>query len=174
MKFRGIYSILLPFAVVALPLRGQDKPVRQSDIPAPVIAAFHKTFPAARIRGTSKEVERGKTYYEIESMDGTRARDILYLADGTAVEIEETVAAQSLPAAVRDAVTREFRGSDVTKAERTTKGTAISFEILVRRGAQRGSVVVDPAGKVLEKHALSTPKKKPAPAREEEHEKEED
>jgi len=174
MKTRPICSLLLACALIAPALPGQEKPVRQKDIPGPVLAAFHRAYPAAKIRGTSTEVEKGKTYYEIESVDGKQARDILYLADGTAAEIEETIPAESLPAAVRDAVTKEFHASDVTKAERVTRGAAVAYEIHVRRGAQHGSVVVDTAGKVVEKHALSTPKKSPAHGKKDEHEEEDD
>jgi len=174
MQTRTIVSLICAGALVVPTLRGQDKPVSQNDIPAPVLAAFHQSYPAARIRGTSTETEKGKTYYEIESINGKQSRDILYIADGTAVEIEEAMPAKSLPAAVRHAVMKEFHHAEVTKAERVTKGAALSYEIHVRRGAQHGSVVIDTTGTVLEKHALATPKKTPPRGKKDEDEEEDD
>jgi len=174
MHNRTLSSLLLAYALCAPVLRGQDKPIPRKDIPPPVLAAFHKAYPAARIRGSSTETEKGNTYYEIESIDGKQSRDILYLADGTAAEIEEAIPAKSLPAAVRDAVTKEFHKAEITKAERVTKGAAISYEIHVRRGSQHGAVVVDTTGNVLERHALATPKKTPPRGKKDEDEEEDD
>ena len=58
-------------------------------LPAPVTAAFKKAYPKATIRGTAKETENGKTVYEVESVENGKARDFMYAADGTVLEIEE-------------------------------------------------------------------------------------
>ena len=152
--------IVLASAVVALPLNAQEKKISRKDVPSAVLAAFEKAYPHAKIRGTSTEVENGKTYFEIESMDGTQARDILYLADGTVAEIEEAVAVGTLPEAVRTAIGKEFPKAKIAKAEKTTKGTEVSYEVHVALGSKKGSVVVDPSGKVLEKNPLKVKKEK--------------
>ena len=105
-------------------------------------------------------------------MDGTQARDILYLADGTVAEVEEAVAAGALPGAVKTAVGMEFARAKIVKAERTTKGTGISYEVHVSLGSEKGSIVVDPSGKVLEKNPLKV--KKEQTEKEEEAEEEDD
>jgi len=170
METRMVCSIVLSCLLSGLSLQAQERPVSVKKIPPAVLGAFHRSYPSAKIRGASTEVEKGKKYYEIESLDGNQARDILYLSDGTAVEIEERVPADSLPAAVRESVAKVFPGAEITKAERLTKGDASSFEIHVQSGPKKGSVVTDTAGTVLEKHALSAPKKKPANRTEEEGE----
>ena len=164
--------IVLAAAVAALPLNAQEKKISKKDVPPPVLTAFEKAYPHAKIRGTSNEVENGKTYFEIESMDGNQARDILYLADGTVTEIEEVVAVGTLPEAVRTAIGKEFPKAKIAKAEKTTKGTDISYEVHVSLGSKRGSVVVDPSGKVLEKNPLKV--KKEQTEKEEEAEEEDD
>ncbi|HUI11347.1 MAG TPA: hypothetical protein VL221_13535 [Bacteroidota bacterium] len=174
MGTRAIFALLVSSALFAPALWWQGKPLLQKDIPAPVMEAFHRAYPAARIRGTSTEMEKGMTCYEIESVDGTQARDILYLPNGTVVEVEEAIAARTLLVRVRDAAAKEFPNSEVTKAERVTNGATSSFEIHVRRGAKRGSAVINPEGKVLEKHPLSAPGKKPSDAKKEEDEEEDD
>jgi hypothetical protein len=130
----------------------EEKKISKKEVPAAVLSAFEKAYPHANIKGTSTEVEN---YYEIESMDGKQARDILYLPDGTATEIEEAVAVNSLPDLVKSAVEKEFVGAKVAKAEKVTKGEGVSYEIHVTLGAKKGSAVVDPSGKILKKKALA-------------------
>jgi hypothetical protein len=168
----GVIAALLVLAATAAapPLIAQEKKIGKKDVPPAVLAAFEKAYPHAKIRGTSTEVESGKTYFEIESMDGSRARDILYLADGTVSEIEEVVATGTLPEAVKTAIGREFARAKIVKAERTTKGTEISYEVHVSLGSKKGSIVVDPSGKVLEKNPLKV--KKEETEKEEEGEEE--
>ena len=160
--------LLLSFLPATPGVAAQDRKISKNDVPAPVLEAFARAYPHATIRGTSTEVENGRTYYEIESLDGTQARDILYLPDGTAAEIEEVVAATALPAPVKRGVENEFAKAKIAKAEKVTKGTQISYEVHVSQGSKTGSIVVDPSGKVLKKSPLSEKKQM------EEHEDEED
>jgi hypothetical protein len=169
----GLFTALLVLAaaVAPSPLPAQEKKISRKDVPPAVLAAFEKAYPHAKIRRTSTEVENGKTCFEIESLDGTQARDLLYLADGTVAEIEEVVAASQLPAPVKAAVGKEFAKAKIAKAERTTKGTEISYEVHVSLGSKKGSIVLDPTGKVLEKNPLQVKKEK---TEKEEAEEEED
>jgi hypothetical protein len=155
-----VFLLLLPCLLPAPSAHAQEKKIGKKDLPPAVLAAFEKAYPHAKVRGTSTEVEKGTTYFEIESLDGTQARDILYLADGTVAEIEEVVGAGELPAPVKTAVGEEFAKAKIVKAERTTKGTEISYEVHVSLGGKKGSIVVDPSGKVLEKNPLKAAKKK--------------
>jgi hypothetical protein len=172
-RFGVIAALLvLAAAVAASPFTAQEKKISKKDVPPAVLAAFEKAYPHAKIRGTSTEVENGKTYFEIESVDGIQARDILYLADGTLTEIEEVVSPGTLPAPVKTAVVKEFARAKIAKAEKTTKGTEVSYEVHVSLGSKTGSIVVDPSGKVLEKNPLKAKKEKAE--KEEEGEEEDD
>jgi hypothetical protein len=153
--------ILLLSCLLAAPVvPAQDKKISRKDVPAAVLAAFGKAYPHAKIKGTSTETEKGTTYYEIESMDGTQARDILYLADGTASEVEEVVAASSLPGPVKSAVGNEFPKAKIAKAEKVTKGTDVSYEVHVSLGSKKGSILLSPSGTVVEKSPLKAKKEK--------------
>jgi len=66
---------------------GENKAPDLKILPAAVLDAFKTAYPKAVIKGTSKETEKGVTYYEIESVDGKLNRDLLYTADGKAAEI---------------------------------------------------------------------------------------
>ena len=65
-------------AVVALALCpatvAGDQKLEKKDVPAAVITAFEKAYPGAAVKGYGKEVEKGKTHFEIESVDGGKTR----------------------------------------------------------------------------------------------------
>lgn len=120
-------------------------------LPEAVLSAFKAAYPNAVIKGTSKETEKGVTYYEIESVDGTLNRDLLYTADGKAAEIEEAIAASDLPAAVQQTLAREYPGAKVLKAEKMTKGNQKLFELQIQVKDKKMGVTIDPNGKIVEK-----------------------
>ena len=101
---------------------GKEGMVDLKILPNAVLSAFKAAYPNAVIRGTSKETEKGTTYYEVESVDGKLNRDLLYTADGKVVEIEESIAATDLPTAVQKTLAKDYPGAKVLKAERMTKG----------------------------------------------------
>ncbi len=130
-----------------------DEKLAKKDVPAPVLSSFEKAYPGATVKGYGKEVEKGKTCFEIESVEGGKTRDLLYLPDGTVVEIEEGVAESELPAAVKGAIASKHPGGRIEKAERTTRGAAVQYDVRIAAGKGRIEMSVDPAGKVLsEKH----------------------
>jgi hypothetical protein len=165
--FRPMTLVLIS-ALLSPAADAQEKKIGKKEVPAAVLSAFAKSYPHAKIKGTSTEVEKGKTYYEIESIDGTQARDILYLPDGTAAEIEEVVSPRALPKPVSAAIAAEFGKPLISKAERVRKGAELSYEVHVKVGAKTGSIVLDESGKVLEKSPLKL--KKEAKKNEEEEE----
>lgn len=118
-------------------------------LPAAVLDAFKTAYPKAVIKGTSKETEKGVTYYEVESVDGKLNRDLLYTADGKAAEIEEAVAPEGLPAAVQQALTKAYPGCKILKAEALTKGTEKMFELRIWYSNKKQGVTIDPSGKII-------------------------
>jgi len=107
----------------------------KSKLPAAVEAAFKKAYPTAMITNSSSEKEDGKVEYEIESVDGTTKRDLVYLADGTLVVAEEAIEAAAVPAPVMTALKARYPKATVTKYEKLTKGTTISYEMALTGAA---------------------------------------
>ena len=101
-------------------------------LPAPILAAFKKSYPNATIKNASKETEDGKTVWEVESIDNNLTRDIVYNPDGTIVDMEEQFAIASLPAAVTAAVKAKYPKATITLAEKTTAGTKSWFELTLK------------------------------------------
>jgi len=136
-------------SVLAIATVAQEKKITGKDVPAAVMTAFKTAYPNATIRGYAREKENGKVFYEIESREGTTTRDVLYNPDGTVAEIEESIAAADLPAEVQQAMKEKYPKAVITKAERTTAGDKVSYEIVARQGKKRVTVEFDSSGKVL-------------------------
>ena len=156
-KIRAFFSLLEAVAVTAVlatiaPIYAQgEKTIAPEKLSNAVTASFHKAYPNATVRGASVERENGKTYYEIESTDSTVKRDLLYTADGTCVEIEETIDATTLPRAVSGSLHKEFPEAKILRAESITKGQALQYEVVVQSGERKWEVVFDPNGIIVEK-----------------------
>lgn len=121
-------------------------------VPAAVMSAFKAAYPTASIIGTSKEVEKGKTYYEIESMDGKTRRDILYNSDGTVAEIEEQLArASDLPLAVADSLKGKYPDFAVQKAEKITRGDTTAYEVTIKKGKSTKELLFAGDGSLMNK-----------------------
>src|SRR3954465_14864495 len=76
--------------------------------PQAVLDAFRKQYPNATIKSVSSEKEGGRTVYEVESMDGTQRRDLMYEADGKVISTEELIPNAQIPKAVSDALAAKY------------------------------------------------------------------
>jgi hypothetical protein len=141
--------IALTVFLLGLTATAQDKEITTKDVPAAVMSAFKAAYPNATIRGHAKEKKDGKVVYEIESREGTLQRDILYYADGTVAEIEESIAATDLPSEVQEAFRKQYPKAVITLAEKTTIGDKISYEVSGKVGRKKVSMELDPNGRVL-------------------------
>jgi hypothetical protein len=116
------------------------------ELPPAVASAFEKAYPDAVINASAKEEENGKTVYEIESLDKGMNRDLLYAADGTVLECEEQIKEADLPAPVIAALRNLHPKATITKAERTTKGKLLQYDLALA-GAPVAEVSLLPDGK---------------------------
>ncbi|MGA9363002.1 MAG: PepSY-like domain-containing protein [Bacteroidota bacterium] len=138
----------LMLVTTSIVLAGEKK-ISKKELPDSVRTAFGKAYPHAKILGTSKEVEEGETLYEIESVDGTTHRDLLYKADGTVVEVEETVALSDLPEHVKATIQKESSGKKISKIEKLIHGQTVEYEIHMVTGKKKHELLVDSEGKVV-------------------------
>jgi uncharacterized membrane protein YkoI len=105
-------------------------------LPDAVSKAFKTAYPGAVIKGTDKETENGKTVYEVESVDKGLNRDLLYAENGTVLECEEQVKEADLPAPVMAAFKQAYPKATITKAEKTTKGTVVQYDLALKNAAK--------------------------------------
>ena len=136
----------------------QDKKIAKKDVPAAVVKAFEGAYPKATVNNYATEVEKGKTFYELETIEGKIKRDLLYESDGTLVELEEVLTADMVPDAIGKAVAAELPKGKIMSGEKTTRGKEVSFDIVVANGKEKEIVKLNADGKILKK-TVSTPKK---------------
>ena len=78
------------------------------------------------------------------------SRDVTIAADGAVLEIEEQVALDSLPAAVREGLQKKAGAGKIQKIESLTKGgKLVAYEAVVLTGKKRSEIQVGPEGKDL-------------------------
>lgn len=152
-RHRWAIFLLAIFVAAAGSMSGQEKEekVKPGNLPAAVKSAFNKAYPNAKITGASTEKENGVTYYEIESLDGKVRRDLLYTEDGSVAEIEETISAKALPKKIHEAFGKEFPKAEILRAEKTTRGTDVTYELRIKETGKTREVVFDTSGVVLKK-----------------------
>jgi len=148
-KFARTVLIAAVVSLVSLTALAQEKKITAKQVPAAVISAFKNSYPNATIRGYAQEKEHGKTFYEIESNEGTTRRDILYNPDGTVAETEESIPPTDLPANAQQAIHQKYPKAVISLAEKTTAGDKITYEVAARQGKRRISMEFDANGKVL-------------------------
>jgi len=137
---------LLPIALAW----GQEKPIRQSDLPAPVAKTVTAQSQGATLRGLSVEKEKGQVLYEAEFLVDGRSRDVVIDAGGTVVEVEEEVVLDQLPAEVRVGLQAAAGKGKLIKVESLTKrGRLVAYEARVETAGKRSEVQVGPDGKPL-------------------------
>lgn len=96
----------------------KEQKVDVDDVPKAVTKAVKAKFPNAKVQGAGKEEEDGETFYELNLKNGEQTVDVLVEDDGEIVEIETTIDADDLPAAVRKAIKAKYAGAKIKRAEK--------------------------------------------------------
>jgi uncharacterized membrane protein YkoI len=143
-------TLLLVTALVAMLAVGvfaQETIIQMKDLPKAVrAAAEQERAKGATLNGFNREVEGGKTFYEVETVLNGRTRDLLFDSVGTVVEVEQEIANDAVPPAAMKALMA--RGK-VTKVEMVTKGkSVVAYESTVKtKTGKNVEVAVDAGGK---------------------------
>ena len=128
-----------------------EKKIQRADLPPAVEKTVAAQTQGATIKGFSQEKEKGQTYYEAETTVAGHTKDILIDANGAVVEIEEQVALDSLPAAVKTALQAKAGDGKILKVESLTKhGTLVAYEAKVQTAGKKKEIQVGPNGQPLD------------------------
>ena len=130
----------------------EEKKVRRNQLPAAVEKTVAAESQGATIKGFSREVEKGKTYYEAEMIINGHNKDLMMDTKGNIVEAEEQVDLATLPASVQAALKQAAGTGTVEMVESLTKkGKLVAYEGHVKRGNKRSEIQVGPNGEKLKK-----------------------
>lgn len=127
-----------------------------TSLPTAVQATVLEQTRGAVIHNISKEVEKGKTVYEIETKVGELGRDMIVGADGALLIVESQVVLDSLPPAVRSTIVKNTGKGKIVVLESVTLGDSLAYyEAQIMKAGKTSEVKVDPSG-----HVIVDPKKK--------------
>lgn len=141
--FSAPWAVALVLVVPAM----AERHVPCSSLPAAVMTQAKTEAGDATIHGCVKERENGKVTYEVETLKDGRSRDIQLDDSGAVLEIEQEIAADSLPQPVSDAIAKAAQGGKVGKIESVTRGSNIaSYETTILKNGKRREVAFSPQG----------------------------
>jgi uncharacterized membrane protein YkoI len=131
-------------------IAAQEKQLKKSDLPAAVQKTADEQSKGATITGYKQETEAGKPAYEVKMTVNGHSKDVTIDASGNLLEIEEQVALDALPAAVRDGLQKKAGAGKISKVESITKhGTIVAYEAKVLTAGKKSEVQVGSDGKPL-------------------------
>jgi len=140
-------SFVVPALLLAGHVFGAESRVKMDDLPAAVRKTVREQTNGAKVHGLSKEVENGKTYYEVELRAGGHAKDLLIDSSGSVVEIEEQVGIDSLPAAVKGALEKRAAKGRIVSIESVTKDrSVVGYEARIRTAGKTSEIRLSPDG----------------------------
>jgi len=121
-------KLLVALATIAVIAMAAEKQVAMKDLPPAVQKAVQDQTKGAEIKGLSRETEKGKTTYEVETMLNGKHRDITLDAQGMLAEVEEETAIDSIPAAAKAAIQKKAASGKIGMVETVTHGSAVYYE----------------------------------------------
>jgi uncharacterized membrane protein YkoI len=111
----------LTLAAIAGLAHAAEKSLPMKDLPAPVQKTIQDTLKGGDIKNISKEVEKGVTQYEVETMLNGKHRDFEVDSKGKLVEVEEEVDIAGIPVAAKAAIEKRVAGGKLTMVESVDK-----------------------------------------------------
>ena len=140
--------LIWPVAILSVTLFAAETRVQMKDLPPPVQKAVEEQIKTAKLRGLSREVEHGKTYYEAETTVNGKSRDILMDSTGAVVEVEEATAFESIPEAAQRALRTKAGSGKILSVESVTKGSVVSYEAVIQKNGRKSEIAVNSDGSV--------------------------
>jgi len=156
MKKTIVYTLSSTLAAVTLTgcvcTKGHPKekevPVTLAQLSEPARATVERVTAGGKIEQMTKEVERGKTVYDVEAtVDGKRLEFLIADADGAVLGTEVPIAFEDLPEPVRTAAEKYFgTGSGLTAMKGVEFGET-TYEIEGPKDGKTVEATFDPVGK---------------------------
>jgi uncharacterized membrane protein YkoI len=140
-------AFLTVLAVSGLANAG-DKSLQLKDLPIAVQKTVQDNLKGAEVKEISKEVEKGVTQYEVETMLNGKQRDFEVDARGKLLVVEEEAAIASIPAAAKTAIEKKVAGGKLVKVETVVKGDGVTLyeASYTTKAGKKGSVLVKADG----------------------------
>jgi uncharacterized membrane protein YkoI len=127
--------------------KGKEEKVALAQLSEPARAAVEKVTAGGKIEQMTKEVEKGKTVYDVEAEVGGKHVEFLIAdADGAVLGTEVPIAFEELPEAVRAAAEKFFGTGTGLKAMKGVEYGETTYEIEGPKGGKTVEATFNPAG----------------------------
>ena len=124
-----------------------DKPLLLKDLPPAVQKTVEAETKGATIKSIVKEKEKGKTFYEVETMVNGKSRDIVVNSAGSLEVVEEQAELDSFPTPAKAAILKKVANGKITLAETLKKGSVLNYEAAyTTKGGKKKEVIVTAEG----------------------------
>jgi hypothetical protein len=134
-----------------------EKTIAKAQVPAPVISAYNKAYPGNTPKTFTKTTKGGTVRYGIASTDknGQAIRHAVYTSAGNMIEMDETITAADLPAAVQATITAQYPDQKILISQRITRDKATQYGVTVSGSDHLTHVILDANGTVIKTEAES-------------------
>ncbi len=122
--------------------------LKLKDLPAAVQKTVNENLKGGEIKSIGKEVEKGVTQFEIETMLNGKHRDFNVDAKGKLIVVEEEIDLASVPPAAKAAIEKKVAGGKLGTVESVDMGDgAIEYEAAyTTKAGKKGSILVKADG----------------------------
>jgi hypothetical protein len=122
--------------------------LKLKDLPAAVQKTVNDSLKGGEIKSIGKEVEKGVTQFEVETMLNGKHRDFNVDAKGKLLVVEEEIDLASVPPAAKAAIEKKVAGGKLGTVESVDKGDgAILYEAAyTTKAGKKGSILVKADG----------------------------
>lgn len=147
------------FLMVSEVARSDESKVPASEVPKSGLDAVKAMFPQAKLVGTAKETEDGKTVFEVTLKQESRTIDVTVGTDGKIQVVEKQITEKDLPAAVKKGLDAKYPNATykiVEQVDRMEAGkpTLDFFEALLATADKKVmEVQIKPDGKITKEEA---------------------
>ena len=131
--------------------RSTQKDVQVSQLSAPARATLERVTAGGQIEQITREVEKGKSVYDVEATVGGKHLEFLIAeADGAVLGTEVPIELSELPEPVRTAAENYYGTTTGLKAMKGVEYGETSYEIEGIKNGKRVEATFAPSGKRLE------------------------
>jgi uncharacterized membrane protein YkoI len=146
---------LVGLLMVATTARAADEKISADKLPKTVVDAVKARFPGAELKGAEKEMEDGKTIYDVNLKHDGNNYEVAVTPEGKITGYEKEIAAKDMPKEASKALEDKYPGATLKLVEEVYKVTGKTekleyYEVaLVTADKKKVEVHVAADGKIL-------------------------
>lgn len=142
----NIRMVVAMGGVLAASVVAAETKVKLEELPPKVQETVKNETKGVTLVGISKEVEKGKTSYEVETKVGPKTRGMTIDADGKVTSVEEDADINLIPTAARQTIQKKAGSGTVKRVEMVTVKGAVFFEAVIENKGKTEEIAVNADG----------------------------